>query len=144
MAVNFHAGFPKSAHFFQECNGVEHHAIANNTATAVAQHAARHELQHELLAFNDDRVAGVVSAGIAGYDRKVFGEDIDNLALALIAPLGANDDRSFSLFHFQLRQGFGDTVAALLPESHTPHPRAACTRVTGIRAEKTCTQYLSV
>jgi hypothetical protein len=40
-----------------------------------------------------------VSAGIARHDAEVFREHIDYFAFALVTPLGANDHRSFALFH---------------------------------------------
>ena len=46
-------------------------------------------MQDELLAVDVDRVAGVVSALIARDDRKARRQQVDDLALALVAPLGA-------------------------------------------------------
>ena len=60
-------------------------------AAAAAQDAAGNQLQDELLPPQDDRVAGVMPAGIARYQREVFREHVNDLALALIAPLGADD-----------------------------------------------------
>ena len=51
-------------------------------------------MQDEFLALDDDGVAGIVASGIAGHDGKVVGEHVDNLALAFIAPLRSDDDRS--------------------------------------------------
>jgi hypothetical protein len=41
---------------------------------------------------DDNGVAGVVAARIARHNVELLGEDIDDLALALIAPLGSKDD----------------------------------------------------
>ena len=43
------------------------------------------------LAVADDRVAGVVAALEADDDVGLLGEQVDDLALALVAPLGADD-----------------------------------------------------
>jgi hypothetical protein len=51
-------------------------------------------LQDEFFPVDDDSVSGVVSAGIASHDRKGLGEYVDDLALALVAPLGSDNDRS--------------------------------------------------
>ena len=51
-------------------------------------------MQDEFLALDDDSVAGIVASSIAGHDGKIVGEDIDNFALAFVAPLRADDDRS--------------------------------------------------
>jgi hypothetical protein len=40
-----------------------------------------------------DGMTGVVAALIAGHDIGPLGEEVDHLALALVAPLGANDHR---------------------------------------------------
>ena len=55
------------------------------------QHAARNELQLEDLAVDDQRVAGVVAALIADAHRRFLGEVVGDAALALVAPLGADD-----------------------------------------------------
>jgi hypothetical protein len=47
-------------------------------------------LQNEFLAVNRDGVAGVVAAGIARHQVVVFGQDINDLAFALVAPLRTN------------------------------------------------------
>ncbi len=46
-----------------------------------------------LLAVDDDGVAGVVAAGVAGDDVELLGEDVDDLAFAFVAPLGTKDYR---------------------------------------------------
>ena len=103
MPVDLHARFAQRANFFQECDGIEDNAIANDAAASGTQHAARHKLQHKLFAVDDDGVAGIVPAGIAGHHGKVLRQHVDDLSLALVAPLGAHDDRSLSFFQFPLR-----------------------------------------
>jgi len=39
-------------------------------------------------------VSGIMPAGIASHDRESLSEYVDNLALAFVAPLGADNDRS--------------------------------------------------
>jgi hypothetical protein len=95
MTVDFHPRLAQSTSLFQECEGIKDNAISNDAAATGAQHAARDELQDKLLAVNDDGVAGVVSAGVTGYNRKVFRENVDDLAFAFIAPLGANESGKF-------------------------------------------------
>ena len=55
----------------------------------VVQNAGRQQPQHELAAVGVDRVAGVVPALIARDDREIRREQIDDLALAFVAPLRA-------------------------------------------------------
>src|SRR6185437_9854442 len=68
VAIHFHARLSKPGYFLEKGDGVEHHAIADYASAAEAQHAAGNQLQHEFLAVDDDGVAGVVAAGVAGYD----------------------------------------------------------------------------
>jgi hypothetical protein len=56
-----------------------------------------------------------VPASVSGDDWKTFREDVDDLALALVSPLRANDDRSFTLFHNLLRYA----KVCRFPGSHT-------------------------
>jgi hypothetical protein len=65
-------------------------------------------------------VAGVVSASVTGHNGKVFREDIDNLAFALVAPLRAYDDRSFALLQMQSPWNLiGAAAPAAIAGSHT-------------------------
>ena len=57
------------------------------------QHATGNQLEHELLAADDDRMPGIVAARIPRHDGKLLRQYIHNLALALIAPLGTQNDR---------------------------------------------------
>ncbi len=52
-------------------------------------------MELELLAVADDRVAGVVAALEADDRVRVLGEQVDDLALALVAPLGADYDHAW-------------------------------------------------
>jgi hypothetical protein len=93
IPVNHYPRVTQARHFFQKCYRVENHTVADYASATFAQHTAGNQLQNELLAINDHGVAGIVATGIARYDGKVFGQDIDYLAFALIAPLSAHDYR---------------------------------------------------
>ena len=71
---------------------VDHHAVADHAALAGIQDPRGDQVQLPLLLAPDDRVAGVVAALEAHDGVGVLGEQIGDLALALIAPLGANYD----------------------------------------------------
>jgi hypothetical protein len=45
---------------------------------------------------NKDRVPGVVAAGMADDDVRLFRKDVNDFAFAFVAPLGANQDRVHS------------------------------------------------
>ena len=73
---------------------VDHDAVADHGRHPRVQHAARHELQLEHLAVDDDRVAGVVPALVADDERGFLGEVVGEPTLALVAPLGTDDHRA--------------------------------------------------
>ena len=76
----------------QQRRRVDHQAVADDGLLPGPQNAARNQLQDELLFADENRVAGVVSALIARDDIEAFGEEIDDFAFALVAPLRAEDD----------------------------------------------------
>ena len=94
IAVHFHAGGAQGSDFLQEGQRIDHHAIADDAGALRPQNAAGHELQNEFFSVDDDGVSGVVAAGVASHHRKCLSEYVDNLALALVAPLGSDNDRS--------------------------------------------------
>ena len=72
--------------------GMQHHAVADQAQRVGAQDAGRNQVQDGLLAVDDQRVAGVVAALEAHDGADFLGEQIDDLALAFIAPLGPEYD----------------------------------------------------
>lgn len=77
----------------EEARNVDDYAVADQALAIGVHQAARQEMEVKLLLVlalaDNDRVAGVVAAGTAGADVRGRGEDVDELALALVAPLGA-------------------------------------------------------
>ena len=72
--------------------GVQHDAVADQAQRVGAQDAGRNQVQDGLLAVDDQRVAGVVAA-LEAHDRAdLLGQQVDDLALAFIAPLGTEND----------------------------------------------------
>ena len=86
------AGRFKRLHFFEQRGQVDHHAVADHGLHARAQNAAGDQLENEFLLADEDGVAGVVAALIARDDIETLGEQIDDFAFALIAPLRAKND----------------------------------------------------
>ena len=77
----------------EEHLGIDDHAVAEHAAlAAAAQHARRDEVRDQLLPVDDERVAGVGAAAVADHDVGELGVEVDDLALAFVAPLGADDD----------------------------------------------------
>ena len=75
--------------------GVEHARPAPSTQSgARPEDAAGHQPQLVGLVAQHQRVPGVVAALVAGDHVGPLGQQVDDLALALVAPLGADDDRA--------------------------------------------------
>ena len=77
--------------FFEQLGRRQHHAVADVALDARAHDAAGDQVQRGLDAIDDQRVAGVVAALEAHHALRAFGQPVDQLALALVAPLGADD-----------------------------------------------------
>ena len=86
------AGALELADLLQQRRRREHDAVADVDGDAGPQDAGRNEAQHGLPAADDERVAGVVPALEAHDAVGVLGQPVDDLALAFIAPLGADDN----------------------------------------------------
>ena len=93
LAVDIDAEVAQLGDFLEEGDGIEDHAVADDAFASRAEHAAGNELQYEFLPADDDGVSGVVAAGIARHGGEALAEHVDNLALALVAPLGAQHHR---------------------------------------------------
>src|SRR5208337_4274126 len=91
IAVNLHAVGAEGVDFLDEGKRVEHHAVADYSAATLAKHTAWNELQDKLLTVNGNCVSGIVATRIARHHLKMFGENVNDLALAFIAPLRADD-----------------------------------------------------
>ena len=87
-----HACAFELADLLQQRRRRHHDAVADVDRDARAQDARRNQPQHGLLAVDDERVSGVVSALEPHDALRVLGQPVDDLALAFIAPLGADDD----------------------------------------------------
>src|SRR5207237_10002362 len=66
-------------------------AVADDGRHVVVEDAAGDELEREHLAVHDDGVPGVVATLVADDQLALFGEVVGEAALALVAPLGADD-----------------------------------------------------
>ena len=82
----------KSVDFGQQRRRIEHQPVADHGLLAGPQNAARNQLQDELPVADENRVAGIVPALITRHDIEALGEQIDDLPLAFVSPLGSQDD----------------------------------------------------
>ena len=67
---------------------VDDDAVADDRRDVLVEDSARHQLERERLAVDDDAVAGVVAALVAHDHVHLAGQEVGELALALVAPLG--------------------------------------------------------
>ena len=78
----------QAVELLEQHGGVDDDAVADDRRDVVVEDAARHELQCEGLAVDDDAVAGVVATLVAHDHVHLAGEEVGELALPLVAPLG--------------------------------------------------------
>ena len=76
----------------QQRTRIEHHAVADHRQLARPHHARRQQRQLVGVAVDDQRMAGIVAALEADHDVGLLGQPVDDLALAFVAPLGADHD----------------------------------------------------
>ena len=82
----------QGVHLGQQHGRIDHHAVTDDRGDVVVEDPARHQLKGEGLPVHDDGVAGVVATLIADDQLHLLGQEIGQLALALITPLGPDDD----------------------------------------------------
>jgi hypothetical protein len=81
-------------HLLEERGRVDHDAVADQAALVRAQDPGRHQVEDDGVAVDDHAVAGVRAALVARDQVVLGGEHVDDLALALVAPLGAEHHRA--------------------------------------------------
>src|SRR5262249_4794109 len=67
---------------------VNHHTIADDTDLSPAEDPRGNEVKNKFSLSNKDRVARVVPALSTDYDVRRPGQNVNDLSLALVAPLG--------------------------------------------------------
>ena len=87
------AALGQPLHLAPQHERVDHHAVAERTDRVLVQHAAGHQVERERLPGVDDRMPGVVATLVANDQVGPLGEQVDQLALALVAPLGTDEHR---------------------------------------------------
>ncbi len=96
-------------HFLEERLRIDHHAVADDAGDARVQDARRDEMEDELGALHVHRVPRVVAALVARHRREVRGQHVDDLALALVAPLRAQHRDVHGHAGYIVIRGFGET-----------------------------------
>jgi hypothetical protein len=122
--AHLNAGLLQPFDFLEQLGCRQHHTVADVALDARAHDAAGDQVQRGLDAVDDQRVAGVVAALEAHHALGAFGQPVDQLALAFVAPLGADDDDVATLgcfiSGFAFSNGFHDPLPRNLPaRGHT-------------------------
>ena len=81
--------------FLEEGLGREHHAVADVANRCRVHDSRGNQTQNRLGTIDDKRMTSVVAAIEAHYAVDMLSKPIDDLPLALIAPLGADNDDVF-------------------------------------------------
>lgn len=83
------AALCEAVHLLQHDLRVECDAVADDAVRTLEEDTRRHQAQLIVYTIDDDGMAGVAAALEANDRLSLLGEVVDNLALALVAPLGA-------------------------------------------------------
>jgi len=102
-AARLHARLFQLGQLLQQRFRGEHHPVADEATHPFTQDTRGDEVQHRLPAVDDQGMAGVVPALETHHGIRLVGKEIDDLALALITPLGADDHYILSHFPFSLQ-----------------------------------------
>jgi hypothetical protein len=81
----------QSIRLLKEGLRIDDHAVAEHARLAFVHDARRQQVQHERPVSDLHGMAGIVAALVADDDVESLGEQIYDLALSFIAPLGADD-----------------------------------------------------
>ncbi len=112
---------------------IEHDAVADHRELRGPQHARRQQRQLVGFAVDDERVAGIVAALKAHDDVGLLRQPVDDLALPLVAPLGADDDNigHFAKFPCNLIRPRQNTALSRSHARHLPDKGSGCSAQAG-------------
>ena len=83
-------------HFLEQRLRRQDDAVANQTVNMLTQDTGRDQMKRRSPAVNHQGMAGIVSALEANNGRDLVGQQINNLTLAFITPLGAQHNNVFT------------------------------------------------
>ena len=95
QAAQVDAALGQAVHLAAQYARVDDDAVADHAQLAGVEDAGRDQVELERLAVAHDRVAGVVAALEADHGMRPLGKQVDDLALALVAPLGTDYHESW-------------------------------------------------
>jgi hypothetical protein len=101
VSGNVHPRGCQLPYFFEKGNRIDDEAISDHGDFSRMEDAARNQTQDELAVADQDRMASVVPALIANDVVKPVCEQVDELALAFVSPLGSENDDIAHFFVYQ-------------------------------------------
>src|SRR5688572_11439080 len=90
-AFNINAILDQLIYLSKECLGIEHDTITNGAFDPRMENTARYLVENEGIIAYVDCMASIGAALVTYDPPRTLGEYVHQLALPLIAPLGAND-----------------------------------------------------
>ena len=99
FGADLHAAGLDGLHLIREVVEVDDHTGAQHTGDIRVQDAGGQKVQDKLALFSNDGVPGIVAALIAGNDIGVFGQQVDDAAFALIAPIDSSNSGQHDLLY---------------------------------------------
>ncbi len=90
--VNRYTAFNECIRFGDQRVQSKDNAVSDKALHTIAQDARRDQVQNRLLAANDKRVPGVVATLKADNGGCTVRQQVDDLSLALVAPLSTDDN----------------------------------------------------
>ena len=99
MLVGPHALGLQAVYFRDQVRRVDDHAVADYAGRAAVQHPRRDQLEDVLVPALHHRVAGIRSALVADDHVGILGQQVHDLALAFVAPLGADHHQHAHRLH---------------------------------------------
>ena len=91
VVADLHSVSPEVFHLFQKARRIDHDAVPDDRLEAWRQNTGRKQREFERPAVADDGMAGIGASVIANDDVVLIGEEIDDFAFGLVAPLQADD-----------------------------------------------------
>jgi uncharacterized protein (UPF0212 family) len=82
----------------EEIEHIEDHSVTEQASFVSVQDAGRNLMQDELVVANVDRVTRICPALVASYDVRFLGQDIDDLTLAFVTPLAADNHQAATIY----------------------------------------------
>ena len=90
VLIDFDSQFAQTIYLGDQRDRIDNNAISNHASFAAPEDSRRYQMQYVLDAAINDRVPGIVAALTADNNVGLGSKHVDDLPLALVAPLHPN------------------------------------------------------